>query len=93
LDGQGAEGVAQVVEDDAVVRLSVVALFAECTEAGALERDVEALADGVLMERLVEPEGEDEVLGPGVPDAWDGSAIWLAYRMGPPGLEPGSDGL
>ena len=30
-----------------------------------LERDVEALANGVLVEGLVEPEGEDEVLGPG----------------------------
>ena len=30
---------------------------------------------------------------PSVPDAWDGSEIWLTSRMGPPGLEPGSDGL
>src|SRR4051794_3634116 len=53
------------MEDDAVVRLSVVGLLAERTETGALERDVEALANGVLMERLVEAEGEDEVLGSG----------------------------
>src|SRR5215207_2308602 len=55
----------KVVEDDVIVRLSVVALFAERTEAGAFERAVEAFANGVLMERLVEPEGDDEVLGPG----------------------------
>ena len=36
LYGQGAEGVAQVVEDDAVVRPSVVALFAEGTQPARL---------------------------------------------------------
>ena len=46
MDGQGAEGVAQVVEHDAVVRLMAVALLAERTEAGALDATITVPAHG-----------------------------------------------
>src|SRR3954453_12189267 len=47
LDGQRAERMAQVVEDDRVI------LGAQPAKPGGLERDVEALAHGVVMERNV----------------------------------------
>ena len=46
MDGQGAEVVAQVVEHDAEIRLSGLALLAECTEGGALDTTITVPAHG-----------------------------------------------